>query len=129
MAWTTRQKLDWLIRQRWTIVKDVTPEGDQLLRVVELPAAVGCGDTDESRSADFWESFIATLEAYLATESIPPLPAGAKQPPWLGTPPAEKLAPQPVLKFVAGRVTTVESPPTFGEELETEQYAAAGGGR
>lgn len=82
MTWTTEQKVDYLLRQPWTIYAETTPEGDRLLRVKELPAAVGCGDDDDSLIADFWESLRATLEAYLAMGSSPPRPALAPAYPW-----------------------------------------------
>ncbi|MDP9201739.1 MAG: hypothetical protein M3P26_07380 [Gemmatimonadota bacterium] len=83
MAWTLEQKLSYLLLQPWTIIPDLTPEGDKLLRVQELPAAVGTGENDEALTADFWESLRSTLEAYLQMGARPPLPAtGVKVLPW-----------------------------------------------
>jgi hypothetical protein len=82
-TWTKDQKLEYLLRLPWTIIPDSTPEGDHLLRVVELPAAVGCGDDEESLVADFWESFRSTIEAYLEMGGNPPLPASVKGLPWM----------------------------------------------
>lgn len=83
MKWTTEAKVQYLMRLPWTIVPDESEEGDRLLRVAELPAAVGCGETDKALAADFFESFAATLEAYVEADETPPLPEGESSLPWL----------------------------------------------
>lgn len=82
MTWTIEQKIEYLLHQPWTIFAETTPEGDRLLRVKELPAAVGSGDDDDSLVADFLESLRSTLEAYLVVGSNPPLPAPTRSYPW-----------------------------------------------
>lgn len=82
MAWTDEQKIDHLLRLPWTIVRDVTPEGDRLLRVRELSSVVGCGQTDVELDADFWDSLATTLRAYLHFHDTIPLPAPIKSLPW-----------------------------------------------
>jgi len=82
MPWTHEQKVQYLLLVPWTIVPDVTPEGDRLLRVGELPAAVGSGVTDEELAKDFWESLEATLDAYVDFDDPIPLPAGVPPLPW-----------------------------------------------
>ena len=82
MAWTDERKLSHLFTLPWTIEPEVTPEGDRLLRVRELPAAVGHGETDEELVRDFWESFRATLACYLHFGDRIPLPEGVKALPW-----------------------------------------------
>lgn len=85
MSWTPKQKVEFLIRQPWTVVREDTPEGDTLLRVAELPGAVGCGNTREALESDFWESFVATLEAYVAVDAVPPFPkrSAVRHAPWV----------------------------------------------
>lgn len=83
MKWTTEAKVQYLMRLPWTIVPEVSEEGDRLLRVAELPPAVGCGETDKALAADFFESFAATLEAYVDADETPPLPKGVTSVPWL----------------------------------------------
>lgn len=67
-----------LLRLPWTIIRDVTPEGDVLLRVKEIPSAVGSGDSDEARIADLWESLSESLRAFLHFGDAVPLPDGAQ---------------------------------------------------
>ena len=80
--WPEEEKLRHLLALPWTIIPETTPEGDRLLRVQELPAAVGCGSTDEELEADFWDSLTATLSAYLHFGDPIPLPAGVTSLPW-----------------------------------------------
>lgn len=132
MAWTAKQKLNYLLQQPWTIVTETTPEGDNLLRVQELPAAVGCGDDTASLEADFWESFVTTLEAYIAVDAIPPLPHGAHPVPWLEQQlSADKIAATAprVFRFVNGQTrsdvpATTASQPREVAKAEWPEYAS-----
>lgn len=65
-----------LLRLPWTIVKEVTPEGDILLRVKEIPSAVGSGSTTDELVSDLWESLTESLRAYLHFGDQVPLPLG-----------------------------------------------------
>jgi hypothetical protein len=80
MSWTPEQKLESLLRLPWTIATERTPEGDRLLRVVEIPSAVGCGATPAEAESDLWESLRASLSAYLHFEDAIPLPRGTDLP-------------------------------------------------
>ncbi len=83
MAWTTEQKIAGALRLPWTVISETTPEGDRLLRVAELPAAVGTGESDDDLERDFWESFEATIAAYLESGDSLPRPKLLKGPfPW-----------------------------------------------
>lgn len=82
MTWTTDQKLESLLRLPWTICSETTPEGDRLLRVAEIPSAVGSGTEDEELEYDLWESLRASLAAYLHFADPIPLPDGCDLP-WL----------------------------------------------
>jgi predicted RNase H-like HicB family nuclease len=66
-----------LLALPWTVVPETTPEGDRLLRVREVPSAVGHGETDEELERDLWESLTASLEAYLHFGDPVPLPTGS----------------------------------------------------
>lgn len=77
----------YLVRLPWTIVPEMTPEGDRLLRVRELPAATGHGETDVELEADFWESLTETLRCYIHFGDRPPLPASVASLPWEQEPP------------------------------------------
>lgn len=77
-------KLTHLLRLPWTFMREATPEGDTILRVREIPSAVGVGDTDAELEADVWASLRASLEAYLEFGDPVPLPAGVKLP-WQGS--------------------------------------------
>jgi hypothetical protein len=79
------RQIDHLMRLPWTIVRETTPEGDQLLRVAEIPSAVGSGHTAEAIEADLWQSLRESLRAYLHFNDPVPLPKGAKGP-WLQRP-------------------------------------------
>lgn len=68
-----------LLRLPWTILREVTPEGDVLLRVKEIPSAVGSGETEEELVADLWESLSESLHAYLHFGDSVPLPRGASE--------------------------------------------------
>jgi hypothetical protein len=78
-------QLEHLLRLPWTIVKEVTPEGDHLLRVAEIPSAVGSGASTEEMEADLWESLRESLRAYLHFGDPIPVPAGA-QAGWVRSP-------------------------------------------
>lgn len=80
MTWTTEQKLDALLRVRWTLIPETTPEGDRLVRVAELPSVVGSGMTESELAADLWASLHAALEAYLHFGDPIPLPEGVSLP-------------------------------------------------
>lgn len=66
-----------LMRLPWTVTAEISPEGERLLRVREIPSAVGCGSTDEEAVADLWASLEASLRAYVHFGDVVPLPAGA----------------------------------------------------
>lgn len=80
MTWTTDQKLESLIRLPWTISSEISPEGDRLLRVAEIPSAVGSGADDLEAESDLWESLRASLAAYLHFDDPIPLPDGCVLP-------------------------------------------------
>ncbi len=77
---TDSSKLDYLLRLPWTFVREVTPDGDCILRIAEIPSAVGTGDTDAALEADTWASLRASLEAYLHFGDPLPLPKGTVLP-------------------------------------------------
>jgi len=85
MSESRSSQLEHLLRLPWTIVKEVTPEGDHLLRVAEIPSAVGSGATREETEADLWESLEESLRAYLHFGDPIPVPAGP-QPGWVRSP-------------------------------------------
>lgn len=93
-----------LLHLPWTIVRDVTPEGDVLLRVKEIPSAVGAGDSDETRIADLWESLSESLRAYLYFGDTVPLPDGA-QDLWTRISPPSSDQP-PIFFFVSTQETS-----------------------
>lgn len=65
-----------LLHLPWTILREETPEGDLLLRVKEIPSAVGCGRTEADLVADLWESLTESLRAYLHFGDAIPTPDG-----------------------------------------------------
>jgi hypothetical protein len=67
-------ELQRLLQLPWTVLAETTPEGDRLLRVVEIPSAVGSGDTDEARERDLWAALEASLRAYLHFGDPVPVP-------------------------------------------------------
>lgn len=73
---TFEADLQRLLRLPWTIVREVTPEGEVLLRVKEIPSAVGSGGTPEELAADLWESLTESLRTYLHFGDKVPLPQG-----------------------------------------------------
>jgi hypothetical protein len=78
-------ELEHLLRLPWTILKEVTPEGDTLLRVAEIPSAVGSGATPQEMERDLWESLQESLRAYLHFGDPIPSPRGP-QPDWVRSP-------------------------------------------
>jgi hypothetical protein len=70
------QDLQRLLNMPWTVLREVTPEGDVLLRVKEIPSAVGSGESDEERVKDLWESLSESLRALLHFGDAIPLPQG-----------------------------------------------------
>jgi hypothetical protein len=114
MAWTQEQKLAHLLALPWTIRLERTPEGDRLLRVAELPAAVGTGDTDAQLERDFWEALEATIRAYLHFGDTLPLPPDVTLP-W--EQPIEKaVVCQPTFQFVRDHSRLIDQPDTAGSE-------------
>ncbi len=76
------QQLQQLLRLPWTVVREITPEGELLLRIAEIPAAMGSGATPDEAEADLWASLEAALRAYLHFGDPVPVPAGGV-PAWL----------------------------------------------
>lgn len=76
------------MRLPWTIVRERTPEGDQILRVAEIPSVVGSGASSEEMEADLWDSLRESLRAYLHFKDPLPMPSGPR-PDWVG---ASRLA-------------------------------------
>ena len=109
-------ELEHLIRLPWTIVKEVTPEGDHLLRVAEIPSAVGSGATPEEMEADLWESLRESLRAYLHYNDPIPTPGG-RQPGWVRSPHvAVKSAYVLRVPDVARTATAAATIPPSGED-------------
>lgn len=69
-------QLQRLLALPWTIVSEMTPEGDRILRVREIPSAIGTGGTDEEIERDLMESLEASLRAYLHFGDDVPVPDG-----------------------------------------------------
>ena len=70
-------ELDRLLALPWTIVAETTPEGDRLLRVREIPSAIGHGETDDELARDLRESLESSLRAYLHFGDPIPMPGTA----------------------------------------------------
>jgi len=127
MAWTQEQKLAHLLTLPWTIRLERTPEGDNLLRVAELPAAVGTGDSNEEIARDFWEALEATLRAYLHFGDELPLPPGVTLP-WEH--PVEKVViVHTKFRFVRHQARLIDQPDTAGsagsERWEPKHFGEA----
>ena len=60
----------------WTIVPETTPEGDRVLRVLEVPSAVGHGLSDKELEMDLWASLEESLRAFLHFGDPVPVPKG-----------------------------------------------------
>lgn len=82
MKWTSEAKLDYLLRLPWTIIREAAMDGELLLRVVEIPSAVGSGETLDELERDMWESLRASLETFLQFDDVIPLPSGISGLPW-----------------------------------------------
>ena len=80
MPLTIEQKLDLLLALPWQRMREETPEGDRLLRVVGVPSAVGSGETLDQAESDLRDSLRESLRAYLHFGDVIPLPAGAALP-------------------------------------------------
>jgi len=106
MPWTDEHKLAYLLKLPWTIVPEVTPEGDRLLRVKELPAVAGCGETEDALATDFWAALEAALRSYLHFGDPLPRPQGAVLP-WeadpAGAPSYHPIALKLWVRLVQGR--------------------------
>jgi hypothetical protein len=83
---TEEAKLAYLLRLPWTFVRESTPEGDTVLRVAQIPSAVGTGTSDAELEEDMWASLRASLEAYLHFGDPIPVPPGTALP-WQPHPP------------------------------------------
>lgn len=82
-----------LMHSPWTVLREVTPEGDILLRVKEIPSAVGSGESDEERVQDLWESLSESLRALLHFGDAIPFPQGVGAAWTRISPSAEKKVP------------------------------------
>ena len=69
-------ELQRLLRLPWTILSETSPEGDLLLRVKEIPSAVGCGETEAAAIADLWEALAESLRTHLHFGDPVPVPVG-----------------------------------------------------
>ena len=69
-------ELQRLLRLPWTVLSETSPEGERLLRVKEIPSAVGCGETDGEAITDLWAALTASLRAYLHFGDPVPVPTG-----------------------------------------------------
>ncbi len=85
MAWTTEDKLEWLLRQPWRVHVDREDDGSYFARVDGLQGAVADGRNSDELQRNFWESLRETLRAYLETGDHMPLP-GNTLPPWDAAP-------------------------------------------
>lgn len=120
MTWTIEQKLAYLYRLPWTVSTEPGDDpGETLIRVVELPAVVGCGSTEEEVATDFWGAMRAVLESYLHHGDPIPLPEGLGPLPW------EPGAAGPMkVQLLFGEL--VESPSTEAQsEVVHRDYCAA----
>lgn len=70
-----RFELSRLLMLPWTILREKTPEGDVILRVKEIPSAVGSGHSDADRERDLWNSLTESLRAYLHFGDTVPVPS------------------------------------------------------
>lgn len=105
-------KLSYLLRLPWTFVRERTPEGDTILRVREIPSAVGTGETSAELEADVWGSLRASLEAYLHFGDPIPLPLGVRLP-WEGPVepgPPPKIIVRRTLRFTAAETGSAQGP-------------------
>lgn len=64
-----------LLTLPWTVLREDTLDGDVILRVKEIPSAIGSGATDDEREHDLWDSLTASLKAYLHFGDAIPEPA------------------------------------------------------
>ncbi len=78
--WTMEQKLDLLMRLPWTVQKERTPEGDDILRIRELPGVSGAGAEEAGREGELWASLRSRLAAHLEFGDAVPMPEGAALP-------------------------------------------------
>lgn len=111
MASIDEAALQRLLRYPWTVLRETTPEGEFLLRVKEIPSAVGSGLTDAEREADLWESLEASLRAYLHFGDAVPMPEGVALA-WATV--SSQEAPRP-----AGGVTSADRTQTAGSGVVT----------
>jgi predicted RNase H-like HicB family nuclease len=82
-VWTDERKLEALLRLPWTLSMTHNPEdGNWVIRVAELPAALATGATPEELEPAFWESLRETLAVFLENGDTIPLPPLASRYPW-----------------------------------------------
>ena len=128
MNWTDERKLAYLLRLPWTFVTETTPEEDLLVRVAEVPAAVGTGATLEEIASDAWEALSDALRAHLHFGDPVPLPAGSSLP-WAagGVAPALSVVKQRVRTPDAALSVDTETAPVAGWQRIAEPLAAWSG--
>jgi hypothetical protein len=122
MAWDQQRKLDYLLRLPWTISPELTPEGDRLLRVRELPSVIASGDSDEEIERDFWDSLETTLRSYLHFGDDIPLPEGLT-PPWKQAAPVPAAPRRRAFLVVNDQTQGIDPPDTASvERWEEERF-------
>jgi hypothetical protein len=81
MEWTREQQLDALMRLPWTITTEPGEDGEYLVgRVVEMPDAIGTGESERALARDLYASIRASLECRLEAGADLVLPPGHEIP-------------------------------------------------
>lgn len=89
--WTPQQQLAALMRLPWSVrVESEGSDRSLVARVVEIPDAIGRGNSVKEVAKHLWESLVASLERRLDQGELIPLPPASSLP-WMAepTPPAE----------------------------------------
>ena len=81
IAWTSERKLEHALSLPWT-VQVTTEDGEFVARVAELPAVVGCGETEKELQASLYLAMEAVLEVMLEHGDLIQPPANVVLP-WL----------------------------------------------
>lgn len=124
MPWTNDQKLAYLLRLPWTLtVENGDEPGEYLIRVQEIPSAVGHG-TRETVEEDLWEALRTALAARLHFGDPIPLPPSVDRLPWESHTRPERAENRQVFRVIQQDNSPAQVQPVPGTGTETEQFVA-----
>ncbi len=80
--WSAAEKVQYLLTLPWTVAIEVTPDGERIARIHEIPQASARGRNDTRVAQQLWKSLAVAVEEMVRANHEIPAPEGVKLP-WL----------------------------------------------